>query len=181
LNKSIAILSVRKWVESFVVEHNICPFAKRPLTENTIRFTETEADTQEGLLEALQFELEHLLDNKSVETSLLIHPNVLQDFYEYNEFLNYVDKLLEEMQLEGIFQIASFHPDYQFAGTEPNDVENYTNKSTFPMLHILREESVEKVIEKHPDINQIPIRNIELMESMGHEALNEILQSCHQE
>lgn len=178
MNKSDVIQSVRIWIESFIVEHSICPFAKHVLVNDGIHFVVTEADTEEDLLVALQAELGFLAKNESVETSLLIHPNVLQDFYDYNEFLNYADKLLVEMQFEGVFQIASFHPNYQFSGTEPDDVENYTNKSNYPMLHVLRESSVDKAVENYPDTDQIPLRNIKLMNRMGRDNLNEILQAC---
>ena len=159
--------SVRKWVESFVVEFNLCPFVKRELVNNRIRFAVTEAATEEQLLIALQTELELLNNDESIETTLLIHPHVLQNFYYYNEFLSVADSLLVEMNLEGVYQIASFHPDYQFGGTDPDDVENYTNRSPYPMLHLLREDSLEKAIANYPDVDQIPTRNIELMNRLG--------------
>lgn len=146
--------------------------------KNNIRFVVTESATEENLLLSLQAELEFMMNDESVETGFLIHPNVLQDFYVYNEFLDYVDKLLVEMQLEGVFQIASFHPDYQFGGTQPSDVENYTNRSPFPMLHLLREERVEKAIDSYENVDLIPARNIELMNKLGKAKLNKILQSC---
>ncbi len=172
---------MRTWIESFVVKHNICPFAKRVLKNNDVRFVVTEATTEESLLLALQAELEFLMNNESVETGFLIHPKVLQDFYVYNEFLTYIDKLLVEMNLVGIFQIASFHPEYQFAGSEPCDVENYTNRSPFPMLHLLREEKLEDAIDNYENVEQIPSRNIELMKNMGIDKLQIIMQKCLKE
>ncbi len=164
----------QQWVESFVVELNLCPFAKRELINNRVRFSVTEAITEEQLLETLQIELELLNNNTLIETTLLIHPRVLQDFYDYNQFLNFADSLLLEMELVGVYQIASFHPDYQFSHTNPEDVENYTNRSPFPMLHILREESLEKAIDNYPDVDQIPSRNIELINSLGADKLERI-------
>jgi len=164
----------QQWVESFVVELNLCPFAKRELINNRVRFSVTEAITEEQLLETLQIELELLNNNTLIETTLLIHPRVLQDFYDYNQFLNFADSLLLEMELVGVYQIASFHPDYQFSDTNPEDVENYTNRSPFPMLHILREESLEKAIDNYPDVDQIPSRNIELINSLGADKLERI-------
>lgn len=164
----------QQWVESFVVELNLCPFAKRELINNRVRFSVTEAITEEQLLETLQIELELLNNNTLIETTLLIHPRVLQDFYDYNQFLNFADNLLLEMELVGVYQIASFHPDYQFSDTNPEDVENYTNRSPFPMLHILREESLEKAIDNYPDVDQIPSRNIELINSLGADKLERI-------
>lgn len=158
---------------------NLCPFANRELVSNRIRFTVTDVTTEEELLIALQAEVELLNNEETIETTLLIHPNVLQNFYNYNEFLNIVDSLLIEMKLEGVYQVASFHPAYQFNGTEPDDLENYTNRSPYPMLHILREDSLERAIANHPDIDQIPERNIELMNTLGQSKLNALIQACH--
>ena len=181
MQDNIIIELVLKWVESFVVELNLCPFVKRELANNRVRLTTTNAVTEEQLLEDLQSELELLNKDATVETTLLIHPKVLQDFYEYNDFLSLTDSLLVEMDLEGVFQIASFHPNYQFGGTDPEDVENYTNRSPYPILHLLREDSLEKAIANYPNTDQIPTRNIELMNSMGQDKLNEIMQACVKE
>jgi hypothetical protein len=178
LDADKVITSTRLWVESVVIDLNLCPFAKRELVANRVRFAATTARTEERLLMALEAELELLGGDPSIETSLLIHPDVLQDFYEYNQFLDFADRLLVEMKLDGVFQIASFHPIYQFGGTGPDDVENYTNRSPYPMLHIIREESLERAIESYPDIDQVPIRNVELMNRMGVEKLNSLLQAC---
>lgn len=171
-----AIQSVRQWVETLVVGMNLCPFAKRELVNNRVRFVTTPATTEEDLLMALQDELEFLNSDPSIETTLLIHPQVLQDFYDFNDFLNFADGLLQEMDLEGVYQIASFHPDYQFGGTEPDDAENYTNRSPYPVLHLIREESLEKAIASHPDVDGIPERNIALMNEMGTEKLKAMLE-----
>ncbi len=172
------VQAVRQWVETLIVGMNLCPFAKREMVNNRIRFATTTAITKEQLLMALQAELNLLNTDSSVETTLLIHSGVLQDFYDYNQFLNYADSLLVEMELEGIFQIASFHPDYQFDGTKPDDVENYTNRSPYPMLHLIREASLERVIANYPDVDQIPQRNIELMNELGQDKLQALLKSC---
>jgi len=170
--------SVRQWVETLVVGMNLCPFSKREMVNNRVRFATTASTTEEQLLMALQAELELLNTDSSVETTLLIHSGVLQDFYDYNRFLGYADSLLVEMGLEGIYQIASFHPDYQFAGTQPDDVENYTNRSPYPMLHLIREASLERVIANYPEIDQIPVRNIALMNDLGEDKLQALLRSC---
>ena len=169
---------VRLWVENLVVGLNLCPFAKRELVKNRVRFSVTEAVTEEQLLVDLQAELELLNSDETVETTLLIHPKVLQDFYDYNQFLNRADSLLEQMGLIGVYQIASFHPDYQFGGTEPDDAENYTNKSPYPMLHLIREESLERAIANYPDPDQIPERNIALLKSLGRDKMQALLQAC---
>lgn len=170
------ILAVRQWVDTMVVGMNLCPFAKRELVNNRVRFITTEATTEEELLLTLQDELELLNTDRSIETTLLIHPSVLQDFYDFNDFLNFADSLLLEMKLEGIYQIASFHPDYQFGGTEPDDAENYTNRSPYPVLHLIREESLERAIASHPDVDAIPERNIALMNELGQDKLKALLE-----
>jgi hypothetical protein len=113
-----------------------------------------------------------------VETTLLIHPKVLQDFYDYNQFLNYADDLLVEMGLEGVYQVASFHPDYQFSDTASDAAENYTNRSPYPLLHLLREASLERAIADTPDAAEIPARNINLMNSIGQDKLKALIQGC---
>ena len=163
--------TVRRWLESVVIELNLCPFAKRELINDRVRFEETDAVNEVQLLQALEAELEHLVGNTSIETTLLIHPRVLENFADYNQFLEMADGLLLQMELDGVFQIASFHPDYQFADTHPDDAENYTNRSPFPLLHILREESLARAIERTPDVDQIPLRNIRTMNELGTQEL----------
>lgn len=177
-NHEAIIQSVRRWLESIVIEWNLCPFAKKELVKDRIRFFVSEAADEEGLLQDLQSELNFLKEDTSVETTLLIHPQVLQGFDDYNQFLDYADGLLAHLKLEGVFQIASFHPDYRFQGTEANDAENYTNRSPYPLLHILREKSLERVIAAHPDTEGIPLRNIEFMKSIGTEEVKAKLRAC---
>ena len=178
VDHNLIIKSVAHWVDSVVVDLNLCPFAKRELINNRVRFAVTDAESEEQLLVALQAELELLDIDASVETSLLIHPNLLEDFGDYNQFLNLIDGLLIEMQFDGVFQVASFHPKYQFAGTDPDDAENFTNRSPYPLLHILREDSLERAIAVHPDIDQVPVRNIELMNRLGTKKLESLLAHC---
>jgi hypothetical protein len=178
LEEDKIIGSVRQWVETVVVNLNLCPFAKRELLNKRVRFSITPAITEAQLLQALQVELELLESESSIETTLLIHPQVLQNFYDYNQFLNDADQLLVEMELVGIFQIASFHPDYQFGDTGPDDLENYTNRSPFPLLHIIREDSLERVIAEFKDVEQIPARNIATINALGREKLEALLQAC---
>ena len=178
LDKDQIIKSVRHWVETLVVGLNLCPFAKRELLNNRVRFSVTGATTEEQLLVELQTELELLNRDDSIETTLLIHPEVLQEFYDYNQFLDYVDGLLVEMALEGVYQVASFHPDYQFGGTEPDNAENYTNRSPYPMLHLIREASLEQAIASYPDAEGIPERNIALVTSLGRDKMQTLLKAC---
>lgn len=172
------ILSVRKWVETVIVGLNLCPFAKRELVKNRVRFVVSEATTDDELMTALQAELERLDREPSIETTLLIHYKVLQDFDDYNQFLNFADRFLAQLRFGGVYQIASFHPDYQFSGTDFDDAENYTNRSPYPLLHLIREDSLERVIADYPDIDQIPAQNIALMNRMGRNRLQTLVQAC---
>jgi hypothetical protein len=178
LNTQKIETSVRKWLDTFVVGMNLCPFAKRELVKQRVRFTVSEATTEDELLQALQAELELLNADPSIETTLLIHPAVLGDFLDYNQFLDIADALLLQMELDGVYQVASFHPDYQFGGTAPWAAENYTNRSPYPILHLLREESLDRVLGDNPDADQIPQRNIDLMNATGEEKLAALLADC---
>ncbi len=176
-NDSI-IRSTQKWVESIVVGLNLCPFAKKALIDNRVRFSVTKAVTEEQLLDELQAEFDLLDHDPSIETTLLIHPGVLQKFDAYNQFLESADRLLEILQFEGVYQVASFHPDYRFAGTADDDVENFTNRSPYPVLHLIREDSLERALADFPGADQIPARNIALMETLGREKLTALMQAC---
>lgn len=176
-NDNEYIETTRLWVQRLVVDMNLCPFAKRELVKERVRFAVTAATTEAQLLAALRAELERLQSDPSVETTLLIHPQVLQDFHDYNQFLDVADGLLVDMQLDGICQIASFHPHYQFAGTAADDAENYTNRTPYPLLHLLREDSLERAIASYPDVDGIPERNIALMQRLGRDALQQLLAS----
>ncbi|MCE2746101.1 MAG: DUF1415 domain-containing protein [Burkholderiales bacterium] len=172
------IEATRRWVEQVVVGFNLCPFAKRELVKERVRFVVSKATDEAALLDELAHELTLLNVEESVETTLLIHPQVLQSFYQYNDFLEAADELLVNMNLEGIYQVASFHPDYQFGGTELDDVENYTNRSPYPMLHLLREDSLSIAIDNYPEVDLIPERNIERMNEQGLEKMRAILAGC---
>ncbi len=177
-NPEQVIAATRQWVDTVVVGLNLCPFAKRELVRDRIRFVVSAAGTDETLLMDLQNELERLRQDDSVETTLLVHPDVLGDFDDYNQFLTLADLMLEQMNLGGELQIASFHPHYQFSGTEPDDVENTTNRSPYPMLHLIREASLGEAIANYPDPENIPARNVARVESLGKEAMQALLQAC---
>ncbi|HLV78543.1 MAG TPA: DUF1415 domain-containing protein [Marinobacter sp.] len=178
MNETKIINATRKWVEDVVVGYNLCPFARRELVKNRVRFVVSPAETGDELLAELQRELDHLTDEPEVETTLLIHPRVLSDFNTYNEFLDAADGLLAYLDLEGVYQVASFHPDYRFAGTEPESAENYTNRSPYPMLHLLREESLDRAIDGYPDVDGIPDRNIARMNELGADYMRAVLMAC---
>lgn len=170
--------ATRRWVEQVVVTFNLCPFAKRELVKDRVRFVVSKAKDEATLLDELAHELALLNVDEAVETTLLIHPQVLHDFYHYNDFLEAADELLVDMNLEGVYQVASFHPDYQFGGTEPDDVENYTNRSPYPMLHLLREDSLSEAIDNYPEVDLIPERNIDCMNEQGLEKMQTLLNAC---
>lgn len=172
------IQATRKWVETVVIDLNLCPFARQEVINNRVRFAVTASGTEEALLLDLHDEMKLLMDNDEIETTLLIVSDALVDFGSYNQFLGYANDLIREMHLEGVLQIASFHPQYQFAGTAPDDVENYTNRSPYPVLHLLREESLEKAIASHPDTAKIPERNQVLLRDMGVNKMKALLRAC---
>lgn len=164
--RSAVLQAVQDWVSEFVVGHNLCPFAGKELRAGRVRFVETPATDIESLLHSLSEELALLVADSSIETTLLVHPHVLKSFAAYNDFLDLADGLIESMALEGVVQVASFHPSYRFAGTLPAAPENLTNRSPSPMLHLLREESIEVAAESHSGIGAIPQRNIEYLNDL---------------
>ena len=170
--------ATKRWVETVVIGLNLCPFAARELRRDRVRFAVSAATDEGQLLADLQRELERLDREPEIETTLLIHPRVLQAFDDYNQFLDVADALLLQLEFDGLFQIASFHPEYRFGGTGPDDVENFTNRSPYPLLHLLRESSLERAIDAHPDVDAIPERNIERLEALGREKVMALLDGC---
>ena len=164
------IATTRQWVERAVIGLNLCPFAKAVYVKQQVRFVLSDASTPEALLEELAEELVLLrdADPEQVDTTLIIHPDVLTDFLDYNDFLDNADAAIEALDLQGVIQVASFHPDYQFAGTAPDDISNYTNRSPYPTLHLLREASIDRAVEAFPDADVIVERNVKTLDSLGH-------------
>ncbi len=158
-----------KWLERAVIGLNLCPFAKAVHVKRQIRYVVCHGDTSEALLTELIRELRFLakVDTAVTDTTLLIHPNVFTDFLDYNDFLEVADAAIAELKLGGVVQIASFHPQYQFANTERDDITNFTNRSPYPTLHLLREESVTRAVAAFPDAGDIFEKNIETMERLG--------------
>lgn len=156
-------------MERAVIGLGLCPFAESVYRRDSVRLQVSEQRTAAGLLEELRAELMHLhgSDARQCETTLLIHPWVLNDFMEFNDFLQFCDETVLELGLEGEIQVASFHPQYQFAGTRPDDIENHTNRSPYPTLHLLREASVERALEGVPDPDAIYENNIVRMRELG--------------
>jgi hypothetical protein len=165
-----ALAATRLWLERAVIGLNLCPFAKAVYNKKQIRYALTAAQTADELLADLERELELLaqLDPEMVETTLLIHPLAMTDFLDYHFFLDEAKAAVRNLGLEGVLQIASFHPRYEFAGSMADDIDNYTNRSPYPMLHLLREASVERAIAAYPDAAEISGRSIEALRRLGH-------------
>jgi hypothetical protein len=165
------ISSTKVWVEKSVIGLNLCPFADSPYRGGRVRFVVSEQRSAAGLLEELGTELTQLAatDPLKCETTLLIHPWVLTDFIEYNNFLEACDATVAALDLEGELQVASFHPHYQFSGSQPDDIENYTNRSPYPILHLLREASVERAVAAAGNTDEIYLRNMRTLRSLGHD------------
>ena len=163
------IANTQTWLTRAVIGLQLCPFAKAVHLKNQIRYVVSHATEPQTLLETLIEELKHLAltDPQIVETTLLIHPDVLTDFVDYNDFLDIADAALLELGLDGVLQIASFHPQYQFAGTDSGAIENHTNRSPYPMLHLLREASIEAAMQNFDGADAIVDRNINTLQQLG--------------
>ena len=171
-----AIAATKLWLERAVIGLNLCPFAKVVHVKNRIRYVVSAAQTPEDLLRDVLSEFEVLAEASpaEIDTTLLIHPQVLTDFLDYNDFLEVVDAALEDVDLDGVLQVASMHPQYQFADTELDDITNFTNRSPYPTLHLLREDSIDEAVEAFPEAEQIFEKNIETMRKLGHNGWNEL-------
>ena len=163
------IAGMQAWLEKAVIGLNLCPFAKAVQVKRQIRYVVSHASTEEALIEDLLHELQLLAsaDPGDIETTLLVHPNVLTDFLDYNDFLDIADAAVEELELDGVLQVASFHPHYQFADSHPDDMGNFSNRAPYPTLHLLREESVEKAVAAFPEAEKIFETNIATLEKLG--------------
>ncbi len=179
------IKATRYWVKSTVIHYNLCPFANKVYESDRLSIEVSNATTQEQLLEDSLFAIQQMLKapREEIETVLLVHPQCMTVFSDYNDFLGVVDVMIDEMELSGVVQVASFHPDYCFADCSEDDASNYTNRSPYPMLHLLREESISDVteewLERGLNIEDIPQRNIETLRKIGNEILVDQLKSCY--
>ena len=171
LEQDAIIADTRRWMERAVIGLNLCPFAKAVHVKQQIRWCVSEATTPEALLDDLIAEMRHLAeaDPEKVDTTLLIHPEVLTDFLDFNDFLDLADAALEALELDGILQVASFHPDYQFADAQADYIGNFTNRSPYPTLHLIREDSLDKAVAAFPQADAIYEANIATLEALGHE------------
>lgn len=174
-----AIASTQRWLECAVIGLNLCPFAKSVYVRRQVRFAVTAAATREELLAELRRELELLAraDPAAIATTLLIHPKAMTDFIEFSFFLREIDAVIGELELDGIMQVASFHPRYEFGGSAPDDVANCTNRSPHPTLHLLRESDIDRAVAAFPDAATIYERNIETLRRLGHVGWSALFES----
>ena len=169
MSEDDVIAAMREWLEKAVIGLNLCPFAKAVYVKNQVRFVVSTARSLDGWLEDLDRELDFLAaaDPEVIDTTLLIHPTLLPDFLDFNDFMQLAEAAVDEHELDGVIQIASFHPQFQFEGTAPDDMGNYTNRAPFPTLHLLRETSIERAVAAFPEAETIYERNIETLERLG--------------
>jgi hypothetical protein len=180
MDEQAALQATRAWVEQAVIGLNLCPFAKAVQTKKLIRYVCSDARDSAALRESLRSELQRLADTpiEELETTLLVHPQVLGDFLDYNDFLDQADALLGQMGLDGVLQIASFHPQYQFAGSAAEDIENATNRSPHPTLHLLREASIERAVAAFPEPKAIYETNLRTLRALGAHGWAELQARC---
>lgn len=177
MNKEAVIIErTQKWLMDFVIKHNICPFAKKVMVQERIAYVVNTSTDGEDLLRQLSEEMQLMerVPARKLETLLFIMPNGLTDFEDYLAFVEIAEMMLVNLELEGILQIATFHPDYRFAGTAQNDAENFTNRAPFPIIHLLREDSIAAVVDTHPNTDDIPNQNIDLMNQLGYDHLSSL-------
>ena len=157
------------WLDKAVIGLNLCPFAKAVQTKGQIRWVLSSATQPTALLIELVKELKHLAqaDPEQVDTTLLVHPQALGDFHDFNDFLGVAEEAVSELGLDGVLQVASFHPQFQFADAQPDDISNYSNRSPYPTLHLLREDSIDKAVQAYPEAEEIYERNIATLEELG--------------
>lgn len=169
-----------KWLRNFIISHNICPFAKKPFQNDNIIYDVVMEVNLEDQLHALINACTYLDKHNTAETTLVIYPNGLSEFDDYLDFLEIANLLMHKQGYEGIYQLASFHPLYCFADSDIDDPSNYTNRSPYPMLHIIREKSLENALQHYPNPENIPTRNIEYTRKLGIKFLRENLLICKQ-
>ncbi len=169
LTDELILQQTSHWLENAVIGLNLCPFAKAVYVKNQIRLVVSKARHADDFLEELDRELDLLVATPAseIDTTLLIHPTLFEDFLDFNDFLEIADGVVDEHELEGVVQLASFHPKFQFDGTTEDDISNYTNRAPFAMLHLLREESVDRAVEAFPQADAIFEANIATLEKLG--------------
>jgi hypothetical protein len=176
-NAAAVIAATQHWLTRAVIGLNLCPFAKAVHVKNQIRYAVSEAHDLEGVLTDLEAELQQLqaADPQRIDTTLVIFPRALADFVEFNDCVFFAERLVAQMGLEGILQVASFHPHYQFEGSDTDDIENYTNRAPYPILHLLRESSITRAVDAYPDAAGIYERNMETLRRLSHDGWRKLM------
>jgi uncharacterized protein len=172
------IAHTKNWIINVVIGCNFCPFAAREIKRNSILYEVKSNESKAEILQALSNVFAKMDNDNEVETAFLILPNGFNDFNTYLNIVDAAEQFLAQNKYEGIYQIASFHPQYLFAGSSENDASNYTNRSPYPMLHVLRESSLTKAIDNHPDLDSIPNNNIEFANKKGLDWMKNLLESA---
>ena len=179
----LALRETRAWVDRAVIGLNLCPFAKAVQAKGQVRYVFSDATDDQALLNTLCTEMHYLAeaDPAKVDTTLIVHPGVLADFADYNDFVDAADAAVEELGYAGVLQVATFHPQYQFAGTDADDVTNATNRSPYPTLHLLREDSVERAVEAFPEPEAIFDHNMQTLENLGAAGWSALQADCRRD
>lgn len=176
MNQTIA--HTQAWVSNVIVKYNICPFARREVEKGSLRYVEVLETKKDKVLQTLLEEFQYLDEQQEVETTLFIIPQGFEGFYPFLDLVDMANDLIEMEGYEGVYQLANFHPDYCFEGEIQSEPSNYTNRSPYPTLHLIREVSMEKAIAAHPDADAIPDRNIQFCQKKGNAFFAELLASC---
>lgn len=178
MTKETIIKQTKAWLSDFIIKHNICPFAKREFDKDSIHYEVVDSESLEEQLHSLILACVQLDGSTQIETTLVIFPNRLESFDDYLDFLELANALMYKQGYEGVYQLASFHPHYNFEGVDLDDASNYTNRSPYPILHLIREDSLEKILASYPSPEKIPARNIKYTRKMGIEVLEQLLNKC---
>ncbi len=173
-----SIQQTQCWLKTTIIGLNFCPFANKEFKNDTIRYIASDCSDLESALHVMAEEFSHLDNNSSTETTLLIFTHFAEDFNEFLDLIYFANQLIDELGYDSSYQLAHFHPDYCFDGSKPDDAANYTNRSPWPTLHLLRESTLEQAIETYPDTAEIPQNNIQLAEKLGTDKLNSMLHNC---
>jgi len=183
LDPELVLRETRAWVDRAVIGLNLCPFAKAVQSKGQVRYVYSDAADDQSLLDTLCSEMHYLAeaDPSRVDTTLIVHPGVLTDFADYNDFVDAADAAVEELGYAGVLQVATFHPHYQFAGTDPDDVTNATNRAPYPCLHLLREESVDRAVASFPDPEAIFEHNMRTLEALGADGWAALQADCRRD
>ena len=179
MDNSAIQTTVKNWVDKFIIAHNICPFARKEMLDNKMRYLITDHIKTEESLQTLIKECQFLDVNEDLKTSLIIFKQGVDDFAAFLDLLEYANDILIAQDYEGVYQLASFHPQYQFDNTAPEDAENFSNKAPYPIFHLIREIGIEEALKSYDKPENIPKNNIKKMNAMGTETLQKILTSCH--